>query len=203
MQEDKISNILRDIYEKSKLKVLLMKESETIITIKPIFEKDTSQAEAIPIVYRTEVEGGYIKAMKKQLPRIKQCKNGLGRIVRILETCYGKKHPFEVLTCTNCYWFDGLGKNETCEGLEFTGVEIRDSKSYNLTELGIPPKKRWRILEKYQFTCQYCGRKPPEVIIEIDHILPLSKGGSNDESNLIVACKTCNSGKGGEILRKK
>lgn len=59
---------------------------------------------------------------------------------------------------------------------------------------------RWKILHKYNFTCQYCGRKAPEVILEVDHIVPLSKGGKYIEDNLTLACKECNIGKSNFLL---
>lgn len=55
---------------------------------------------------------------------------------------------------------------------------------------------RFRILERDNFTCQYCGRKAPEVTLEVDHITPTSKGGKNIATNLITACMSCNRGKG-------
>jgi len=61
-------------------------------------------------------------------------------------------------------------------------------------------KLRFKILKKYNFTCQYCGRRAPEVKLEVDHIIPISKGGSNDEDNLTVACFECNRGKRDEII---
>src|SRR5689334_22423229 len=64
-------------------------------------------------------------------------------------------------------------------------------KSKNLTSL----RWRFRFLKKYNFTCQYCGRKAPEVILQIEHIQPRSKGGTDDESNLTLACRDCNLGK--------
>lgn len=61
-------------------------------------------------------------------------------------------------------------------------------------------QERFQIFERDNFTCQYCGRKPPEVQLEADHIVPLAKGGTNDERNLITACRDCNRGKGIENL---
>lgn len=60
----------------------------------------------------------------------------------------------------------------------------------------IPDKKRFEVLKRDNFTCQYCGRKPPEVSLCVDHITPVSLGGSDDDGNLITACERCNSGKG-------
>lgn len=54
---------------------------------------------------------------------------------------------------------------------------------------------RFLILRRDGFTCQYCGKKPPEVSLEVDHIVPRSKGGSDDDGNLITACFDCNRGK--------
>lgn len=54
---------------------------------------------------------------------------------------------------------------------------------------------RFTVLSRDEFTCQYCGRKPPEVRLEIDHIIPWSKGGKTEQGNLRTACEDCNSGK--------
>lgn len=59
----------------------------------------------------------------------------------------------------------------------------------------IPLRIRTEVLKRDAFTCQYCGRKPPEVVLEIDHIKPVAKGGTNDIINLVTACRDCNRGK--------
>ncbi len=64
----------------------------------------------------------------------------------------------------------------------------------------IPPKLRFEILERDSHTCQYCGRKPPEVVLEIDHIVPVSKGGKTEKLNLTTSCRDCNIGKSDTIL---
>jgi hypothetical protein len=61
----------------------------------------------------------------------------------------------------------------------------------------ISKRVRFSVFKRDQFTCLYCGAHPPDVILEIDHIEPLSEGGSNDESNLATACTACNRGKAG------
>lgn len=60
---------------------------------------------------------------------------------------------------------------------------------------GISNGLRWQILQRDNFTCQYCGRRAPDVVIEVDHIIPVVKGGTNDPLNLITACYQCNHGK--------
>jgi ribosomal protein L37E len=54
---------------------------------------------------------------------------------------------------------------------------------------------RFQVFKRDNFTCQYCGRKSPDTILELDHITPTSKGGKTDLGNLITSCKECNRGK--------
>lgn len=54
---------------------------------------------------------------------------------------------------------------------------------------------RFKIFKRDNFTCQYCGRKAPDVEIQIDHIVSVFSGGDNRASNLITACYKCNLGK--------
>lgn len=58
--------------------------------------------------------------------------------------------------------------------------------------------KRYLVLEKANFKCQACGDKPTkynDVVLEIDHIIPVSLGGTNNITNLQVLCKRCNESK--------
>ena len=56
--------------------------------------------------------------------------------------------------------------------------------------------KRFDIIKRDGFTCQYCGSQPPDVVLEIDHIQPVSKGGDNSFENLTTSCLHCNSQRG-------
>ena len=75
-------------------------------------------------------------------------------------------------------------------------------KSNTSNKRKISPSKRIKILERDNFTCQYCGSKAPEVKIEIDHIIPISKDGTNEIENLTTACFECNIGKSNRILKQ-
>lgn len=59
----------------------------------------------------------------------------------------------------------------------------------------ISNKLRFEIFKRDSFKCQYCGKSAPDVILNVDHINPVAKGGKNDILNLITACFDCNSGK--------
>lgn len=64
----------------------------------------------------------------------------------------------------------------------------------------ISTRLRFTVFKRDAFTCQYCGRRPPDVTLECDHIVPVSMGGANDIHNLVTACFDCNRGKGAEPL---
>ena len=56
-------------------------------------------------------------------------------------------------------------------------------------------KTRFEVFKRDSFTCQYCGKSAPTVLLEIDHIKPVSKNGDDDITNLITSCFDCNRGK--------
>jgi len=59
---------------------------------------------------------------------------------------------------------------------------------------------RFEVFKRDSFTCQYCGKMAPDVILEVDHINPVKRGGKNDILNLITSCKDCNRGKGARLI---
>jgi len=59
----------------------------------------------------------------------------------------------------------------------------------------ISKKTRFEVFKRDAFTCQYCGRRAPDVVLQVDHIHPVSKGGDNDVLNLVTSCDDCNGGK--------
>lgn len=61
-------------------------------------------------------------------------------------------------------------------------------------------KIRFEVFKRDNFTCQYCGRKSPDVVLEVDHIQPIACEGTNDIMNLITSCFDCNRGKGKKEL---
>lgn len=59
---------------------------------------------------------------------------------------------------------------------------------------------RFEVFKRDSFTCQYCGNKSPDVVLHVDHIKPVSKGGMNDMMNLVTSCLSCNLGKSAKLL---
>ncbi len=59
----------------------------------------------------------------------------------------------------------------------------------------ISKRIRFEVFKRDKFTCQYCGKKAPDVILEVDHIHPKSKGGADGILNFTTSCYECNRGK--------
>jgi uncharacterized protein YozE (UPF0346 family) len=59
--------------------------------------------------------------------------------------------------------------------------------------------KRYDVLRRDQFQCVLCGASGSEANLEVDHIVPVSKGGSDDMDNLRCLCFRCNRGKHSKI----
>ena len=64
-----------------------------------------------------------------------------------------------------------------------------------MTRKSMSKKLRFEVFKRDKFTCQYCGKKAPDVILQVDHIDPVALGGSNEILNLITSCQECNAGK--------
>jgi 5-methylcytosine-specific restriction endonuclease McrA len=63
-------------------------------------------------------------------------------------------------------------------------------------------KKRLRfdVFARDSFRCVYCGRAAPDVLLQVDHRIPKSRGGPNSFDNYVTACIDCNQGKGDVLL---
>ncbi|MBC2857124.1 HNH endonuclease [Cetobacterium sp. 2A] len=64
-------------------------------------------------------------------------------------------------------------------------------------------KLREQIKNRDNYSCQICGLSTtdePNLLLEIDHIIPLSKGGITSEDNLQTLCWKCNRSKGAKII---
>lgn len=59
----------------------------------------------------------------------------------------------------------------------------------------VTPSLRIKVLKRDNYTCKKCGRTNDDIMLCIDHIIPVSKGGLTEESNLQVLCVDCNLGK--------
>jgi HNH endonuclease len=109
----------------------------------------------------------------------------------------GKKPRLnQMLEKFKAWWFAKLDQEEKDEEVEDDSkneeANIPELESYKFIRAGL----WWSVLAKDNWTCCSCGRTPADGIsLEVDHILPRSKGGTDNINNLQTLCKKCNIGK--------
>lgn len=73
----------------------------------------------------------------------------------------------------------------------------------------VPRKFRRQVTNTFlfardQYRCQFCGRSEAELgfreCLTRDHLLPLSRGGTNDWANCVTSCSSCNTRKGNRLI---
>lgn len=108
--------------------------------------------------------------------------------------------PGESLLPTNVTYVNNMGEEEWSDF-----IRRSDNPEILVGLVKIFQRKiRWEISGAIQqkvwvadvFKCQYCGRRMGEVLMTIDHFIPLEMGGANDTTNFLTACKPCNKDKG-------
>jgi hypothetical protein len=96
-------------------------------------------------------------------------------------------------------WYQAAELEDENEDIEHTELESTEASdmpamdSYTFVRAGL----WWSVLARDNWTCCSCGRSSREegITLEVDHILPRSKGGMDDLDNLQTLCKKCNIGK--------
>jgi hypothetical protein len=69
--------------------------------------------------------------------------------------------------------------------------------------MAIGKRLRFEIFKRDGFKCVYCGATPMATPLHVDHVEPKAGGGSDDPSNLVTACASCNLGKSDVPLDRK
>ena len=86
-------------------------------------------------------------------------------------------------------------------------VKIRVPEVILLTRYNGVPKQsvnfsRRNLYRRDEYRCQYCGSKPAQQELSIDHVLPRSRGGTSTWENCVLACMRCNRRKGSRLLHE-
>jgi hypothetical protein len=61
--------------------------------------------------------------------------------------------------------------------------------------VAVSSRTRYEVLLRDRFSCGYCGRAAPDVVLHVDHVVPRAAGGGDQADNLVTACGSCNGGK--------
>lgn len=76
-------------------------------------------------------------------------------------------------------------------------IQVVNWQQWQPFEREIPPEwesLRQTVFNRDNYICAYCGEHIDNP--DCDHVIPVSRGGSNDIGNLVTACKRCNQSKG-------
>jgi len=76
-------------------------------------------------------------------------------------------------------------------------IAIKRSGRAPLIQRTVPPLNNHELFRRDGFMCMYCGTQYPESVLTRDHIEPISRGGKDVWSNVVAACRSCNTRKGG------
>ena len=91
--------------------------------------------------------------------------------------------------CSNLAKSKWLGK-DTASAKRAAAAAIRNTRCAECAPRKVPPSLRAEVLVRDNFTCKWCGRNVREhgVVLHIDHIVPVSRGGPTVKENLQVLC---------------
>lgn len=108
------------------------------------------------------------------------------------------KNPTHAKGDNNWQWKGGVSKDKTYVSWLKNQYHTRKRKAEGSHTWG-----EWENLKKqYGFKCPMCLRKEPEIKLTEDHVIPLSKGGSNYIENIQPLCGSCNCKKSSKLIGK-
>ena len=76
-------------------------------------------------------------------------------------------------------------------------IAVKRSGRTGLVQRTIPPLNNHELFRRDGYMCMYCGNPCADHQLTRDHVIPLSKGGRDIWSNVVAACRSCNTRKGG------
>ena len=82
-----------------------------------------------------------------------------------------------------------------CSRLTNSIVAVRGEFQRRHSRL-VPPLNNAELFRRDQHLCLYCGKEHPAATLTRDHVIPLSRGGRDNWSNVVTACRRCNAHKG-------
>lgn len=130
-------------------------------------------------------------------PRAKEMKQPLSPISISRYSKIFKKTWYEI--CVEFIsWKSGTSTEEIERELRQENTFESETNFNHKTDRNISLSLRYDILKRDNFRCVKCGSSPaltPGTRLHIDHIIPWSKGGETEESNLQTLCSDCNLGK--------
>lgn len=147
----------------------------------------------------TIIQKSYIREKRKEqfqkcLDEKRMFRFDLIRVTRKHNQVQYIRYPYECKRICQSFSVDYLFLENRFKKLSEIHFESTLSGYYNENQRKQMTKElRDRIAKRDNYTCQMCGKYMPDGFgLEIDHIIPIKRGGKTVESNLQVLCLTCN-----------
>lgn len=124
---------------------------------------------------------------------------------RVLDIRVEEAPEYNKVYCWECAW---VILNEVFGFIESDYVFARliedvlfdkRTQTRRKTRQGMTLKLRFEVMKRDHFKCVLCGATSEKSTLEIDHIIPVANGGTNDPKNLRTCCFECNHGKGSTL----
>ncbi len=75
-------------------------------------------------------------------------------------------------------------------------IAVKRASQSKYARRSIPPLNNRELFFRDGNLCMYCGKECPDFMLTRDHVKPVSRGGRDRWSNVVAACRTCNTRKG-------
>lgn len=181
------NNISKEIDYKSKVDLVKDKLGNFDVSIEDLDEEKLRNIESIVFNNLIEkVNTDFYAEVHLYLTR--------GRIHRVVDE---KKESFDLNEIIDV--LKSIDSSQLIDGRRFYSREVWKSIE-RVERAKVSKELRQEIFERDGYTCVNCGSTEKESL-EIDHIMPISKGGKTEPSNLQTLCRNCNIRKGNDIDR--
>lgn len=179
------NNISKEIDYKSKVDLTKDKLGNFDVSIEDLDEEKLRNIESIVFNNLIEkVNTDFYAEVHLYLTR--------GRIHRVVDE---KKELFDLNEIIDV--LKSIDSSKLIDGRRFYSGEVWDSIK-RVERAKVSNELRQEIFERDGYTCVNCGSTKKESL-EIDHIMPISKGGKTEPDNLQTLCHNCNIRKGNDI----
>jgi transcriptional regulator with XRE-family HTH domain len=144
------------------------------------------------------------KAVNPCLVRCLYCKNFIDVPFEVLELHDKDNESVYDIDCPHCWQCNPITARLTVQKLVRFRKKCWEWINPPIAKSGrVSTSLRFKVLERDNFRCYYCGATPQQSALHVDHKVPINDGGTNALENLVAACAECNLGKGNRAIQEQ
>ena len=144
------------------------------------------------------------KAVNPCLVKCLYCKNLIDVPFEVLELHDRDNDSVYDIDCPHCWQCNSITTLLTVQKLVRFRKKCWEWINPPVAKSGrVSTSLRFKVLERDNFRCYYCGATPRQAALHVDHKVPINDGGTNSPENLVAACAECNLGKGNRTIQEQ